>query len=70
MAANSSQSFPDRGPEVLAVTTTVLVIATVFVAARLVSRIAIVRNVTLDDYFIVLAWVSARAPFAMHHHIN
>jgi hypothetical protein len=55
MAANGS--FPDRGPAVLAVTTTTLVVASVFVGLRLVSRIAIVRNVTLDDYFIVLSWV-------------
>lgn len=55
MAANS---FPDRGQAVMAVTTTTLVIASLFVAARLVSRIAIVRNVTWDDYFIILAWVS------------
>jgi len=60
MAANGS--FPDRGPAVLAVTTTTLVTASVFVGLRLVSRIAIVKNVTWDDHFIVLAWVRFLVP--------
>lgn len=51
--------FPDRGPAVFAVTTATLVLATIFVAGRLVSRIGIVRHVSWDDYIIVLAWVFA-----------
>lgn len=42
-----------------AVTTTTLVIASVFVAARLVSRLCVVRQTRLDDYFIVFAWFIA-----------
>ncbi len=49
----------DRGPAVFAVTTSTLVLATVFVAARLVSRIGIVRRVSWDDYIIILAWFIA-----------
>lgn len=51
--------FPDRGPAVFAVTTATLVLATIFVAGRLVSRIGIVRHVSWDDYIIVLAWFFA-----------
>lgn len=50
--------IPDRRQSVLVVTTTTLAIATIFVAARLVSRLVIVRRVTWDDYLIVLGWVS------------
>ena len=55
----------NRGPVVLAVTVAVWVVATAFVVLRLISRVGVVKKVTPDDYFIVLAWVSAnwkRAP--------
>lgn len=48
---------PTRGPAVLVVTAIMLVLATIFVTLRMISRAWIVRRVTLDDYFIVLAWV-------------
>ena len=51
--------FPDRGPAVFAVTTATLALATVFVAARMVSRIAIVRRTGWDDYLLALAWLIA-----------
>ncbi|KAI0868489.1 fucose permease [Hypoxylon argillaceum] len=51
--------YPNRGPVVFAVTTATLVLATVFVAARLTCRTFIVRQVTWDDYFILLAWILA-----------
>lgn len=54
-----SEGFSDRGPAVFAVATATLVLATVFVAARLVSRAGIVRSVTWDDYIIILAWLLA-----------
>ncbi|TPX15789.1 uncharacterized protein E0L32_000123 [Thyridium curvatum] len=57
--AVNTNGFPDRGPAVFAVTTATLVLATVFVAARLVCRIGIVRRVSWDDYFIILAWILA-----------
>ncbi|MCJ1431924.1 hypothetical protein MMC27_001280 [Xylographa pallens] len=49
----------DRGPVVLAVTIAFLGVSTLFVALRLVSRIGIVKRVTSDDYFIILAWLLA-----------
>ncbi|KAI1742599.1 major facilitator superfamily domain-containing protein [Xylaria scruposa] len=51
--------FPDRGPVVFAVTTGTLVLATVFVGARLACRTFIVRQVSWDDYFIIIAWALA-----------
>jgi hypothetical protein len=50
-------NVPDRRQPVLVVTSTSLTIATIFVAARLVSRIGIVKRVSWDDYLIVVAWV-------------
>ncbi|KAF4458000.1 hypothetical protein F53441_154 [Fusarium austroafricanum] len=58
-ASNGDGGFPDRGPAVFAVTTATLVLATVFVAARMVSRAFIVRNVTWDDRVMILAWLFA-----------
>jgi hypothetical protein len=46
-----------RGPAVLIVTVIMMVLATTFVVLRMVSRIGIVKRVTLDDYFMMLAWV-------------
>lgn len=51
--------FPDRGPVVFAVTTATLALSTLFVAARMVSRVGIVRRTAWDDYMIVLAWLLA-----------
>ncbi|KAJ3568867.1 hypothetical protein NPX13_g6275 [Xylaria arbuscula] len=55
----SAHDFPNRGPVVFAVTTGTLVLASVFVAARLACRKFIVRQVSWDDYFIVIAWLLA-----------
>ncbi|KAI1500361.1 major facilitator superfamily domain-containing protein [Biscogniauxia marginata] len=57
----SSNHIPDRGPAVFAVTIATLVLVTCFVAARLVCRVGIVRQVSWDDYFIIAAWVLAVA---------
>jgi uncharacterized membrane protein (DUF4010 family) len=51
--------FPDRGPPVFAVTVATLVLASVFVAARIVCRYFIVRNFAWDDRVMVLAWLLA-----------
>ncbi|KAK3326440.1 major facilitator superfamily domain-containing protein [Apodospora peruviana] len=59
MEVQTNEGFASRGPAVFAVTTATLVLATVFVAARMVSRIGIVRRVGADDYIIVLAWLIA-----------
>ena len=52
-------AIPDRGPAVFAVTTATLVIASVFVAGRMFSRIRIVRRVNPDDYIMCVAWLMA-----------
>jgi hypothetical protein len=49
----------DRGPVTLAVTLTMLVLATFFVFFRFVTRIWIIRKVYLDDWFILVAWTLA-----------
>ncbi|KAI1822164.1 fucose permease [Xylaria intraflava] len=49
----------NRGPVVFAITTATLVLATIFVAARLSCRAFIVRQVGWDDFFIILAWILA-----------
>ncbi|CAK7267863.1 hypothetical protein SEPCBS119000_002767 [Sporothrix epigloea] len=59
MASIPSESIDDRGPAVFAVTTTTLVLCSVFVFSRLICRVAIVRRVGWDDYFIILAWLLA-----------
>lgn len=47
----------DRGPVTYAVTIVMIVIATVFVAARFFTRIYLVRSVKQDDWWILAAWV-------------
>lgn len=56
---SSSGDFPNRGPSVFAVTTATLTLGTIFVAARLYTRARIVRNLSWDDYFMILAWLLA-----------
>lgn len=51
--------FPDRGPAVFAVTTATLALSSLFVAARMVSRMGILRRTGWDDYIILLAWLLA-----------
>ncbi|ETS74657.1 hypothetical protein PFICI_13141 [Pestalotiopsis fici W106-1] len=58
---SGSANIPDRGPSVFAVTTATLVLASVFVAARLYTRLTIVRQFSWDDWFIILAWAFAFA---------
>ncbi|KAJ9155998.1 Fucose permease [Pleurostoma richardsiae] len=58
-SADLSGSSPNRGPTVFVVTTITIAIASVFVAARLVCRIGIIRRVTWDDYFMIIAWFLA-----------
>lgn len=52
---NNNISF--RGEVVLIVSATTFIIATIFVAGRLVSRFGILKKGTLDDWAIILAWV-------------
>ena len=55
--ANTTPPDENRGPVVLAVTTVFLVVSSVFVLLRIISRAGVVRRVSWDDYFILLAWV-------------
>ena len=48
-----------RAPVTLAVTVTMLVLATIFVFFRCLTRIWIVRKFYLEDWFIVGAWLLA-----------
>lgn len=50
---------PDRGPAVFAVTVVTLIIASVFVFARMICRRYIVKNVTSGDIIMLIAWVIA-----------
>lgn len=52
-------SVPDRGLAVFAVTVTTLVVGTFFFVARIVCRTLIVRRVSWDDYFMIIAWFLA-----------
>lgn len=57
--AGNGDAIQNRGPVVLAVTTALLVASSVFVVLRFISRIGIVKRISWDDYFILLAWVRA-----------
>ncbi|KJZ71614.1 hypothetical protein HIM_09008 [Hirsutella minnesotensis 3608] len=50
---------PNRGPAVFAVTTATLVLASVFVGARIFCRRFIVRSISWDDKVMILAWLIA-----------
>ncbi|KAF2665500.1 MFS general substrate transporter [Microthyrium microscopicum] len=48
-----------RGPIVLVVTAVILILSTLFVLLRLISKFGVVRRVAWDDYFMILAWFLA-----------
>jgi hypothetical protein len=50
-------SIESRQSATLVVTVIFLVISSVFVALRFVSRVGIVKRVQLDDYFMLAAWI-------------
>jgi hypothetical protein len=58
-AAIVDSHVPDRGPSVFAVSVATLVLASVSVAARMISRHFIVRCVRWDDKVMLLAWLIA-----------
>ena len=58
MADAETLAAQNRGPTVLAVVIVFLVLSTVFIALRLVSRFGVVKRIGSDDYAIILAWVS------------
>lgn len=58
-SAEDNAPVPNRGPAVFAVTTATLVLASVFVGARMICRYFIVRRVSWDDRIMILAWLIA-----------
>lgn len=54
-----NRHIPDRGPTVFAVSIATLCLASVFVAARLISRYFIVRRIRWDDRVMMLSWLIA-----------
>ena len=48
----------NRGPSILAVSWTECAVATLFVSARMYTRISLIHNVGIDDWTILLALVS------------
>ncbi|KAH8893258.1 MFS general substrate transporter [Thozetella sp. PMI_491] len=59
MSTTITDGYPNRGPAVFSVTTATLVLATTFVIARVICRVGIVKNVSADDYIILIAWLFA-----------
>lgn len=51
--------FPNRGPLVEVVALTTLGVATLFVVARLATRLWLVKKTTWDDFMIVVSWFLA-----------
>lgn len=49
----------DRSPQVLALTTSLLVLATIAVILHMIARNGSRTGLWLDDLFILLAWVSS-----------
>lgn len=62
MSANEAiagSHVPDRGSSVFAVSVATLVLASVFVVARLICRYFIVRCIRWDDRVMMLSWLIA-----------
>lgn len=49
----------NRGPVVFVVTLVLIIFATVFTVLRLMSKWAVTRNATSDDFVAIVAWVFA-----------
>ncbi|KAG4437240.1 hypothetical protein IFR05_007294 [Cadophora sp. M221] len=57
--SDHERTMPSRGRSVFVVTTVTFVLATFFVAARLISRFGVLRHRTADDWVMILAWFLA-----------
>lgn len=55
--ASTQMDGPSRGTPVLVVTAIMMVLATLFVLLRMISKFGIVRRIAWDDYFMIIAWV-------------
>jgi hypothetical protein len=49
----------DRGPTVFVVTLAIIIVATVFLVLRLVSKWGVTRKANADDYAVIIGWVFA-----------
>jgi len=58
-SALGQEDLKGRSPAVLAVTITMCCLSSVFVLFRMISRAAIVKKVSWDDYFMGVAWILA-----------
>ena len=54
---------------VFAVPVAMITCSTVFVFARMVSRAGVVKKVLLDDYFMLVAWVSLQQGTDLPSHV-
>lgn len=53
------QTLEDRGPTVFVVTLILIILATVFVILRLISKWGVTRKANADDYCTIVAWLVA-----------
>jgi hypothetical protein len=60
--AMGEQTLEDRGPTVFVVTLILIILATVFVILRLISKWGVTRKANADDYCTIVAWLFALAP--------
>lgn len=56
----------NRGPTTLVITIVFLVLSSIFVTLRFISRAGIVRKVSIDDYVMLFAWVSTIAMYVYY----
>ncbi|EMC97209.1 hypothetical protein BAUCODRAFT_147357 [Baudoinia panamericana UAMH 10762] len=56
---DNHEDLQGRSKAVLAVSIVMVALASIFVFLRLISRAAIVKRISVDDYFILLAWTLA-----------
>ena len=65
----SGGGYDSRSSAVFAVTVAMITCSTVFVFARMVSRSGVVKKVLLDDYFMLVAWVSLQQGTDLPSHV-
>ncbi len=57
-SASPTGGDQNRGPELVAVTWALTALATVVVALRMFTRIRILKDMALDDFYVVISLVS------------
>jgi hypothetical protein len=51
------EQLNNRGPTVYAVVLALIIVATVFIVLRVISKLGITRRATADDFVAIVAWV-------------